>query len=170
MLEIALKISVLISVYVAGVIGTMVLLARDDTNQDDAVTDTGWALTWPLSMPLWLLVHLFKSLVALCERIRKDLGGDKVDLDDDDWPIPNLAAATKMGDAMLRVVTDQNRDIRELCVSPQIFTVLRMRSDFDSAPAYTPIAMRGQIRFCGIPVRVNNTLTGWCFYWKEKGA
>ena len=170
MLEIALKISGLISVYVAGVIGTMVLLARGDTNQDDAVTDTGWALTWPLSIPFLLLAQLFGALVSLCERIRKDLRTDSEDLDDADWPIPNLAAATKMGDAMHRVVADQNRDIRELCVSPKIFTVLRMRSDFDSAPAYTPISMRGQIRFCGIPVRVDNTLTGWCFYWKEKGA
>lgn len=168
MMEMAMKISGLISVYVAGVIGTMVFLARDDKNQDDAATDTAWALMWPLSLPCWLLISLFNALVTLCERIRKDLGGDKVDLDDSDWPLPNLKAATKMGDALRLIVTDQNRDIRELFVSPQIFTVLRMRHDFDSAPAYTPLSMRGKMRFCGIPIQVDNTLAGWCFYWKEK--
>lgn len=179
MMKTILTISYIVSLYFAGGLVTTLLdvwmWKRGWTLREDKLTDTLFALLWPLYLPILILALLYRGTSFLVSRIREAAGQEA---QEDEVPEANtpeyphmtpydntdLVAAREAGKTLRRILQDKSRNIGRVYLSFDCFIVLRKSEDFVLTP-WTPYI--GGI-YHGIPIEMDPDLSGYCFYWKEK--
>ena len=110
-----------------------------------------------------LVTSPFKGAAWLQRRIWADVR-QKADADEEPDSLDELRGA---GDCLRRIIWEHSHNIAYISVSPKIYDILMRRESLAVGILHHEGQTKAEVLFQGVPIRRDEQLKGYCFYWKE---
>jgi hypothetical protein len=155
----------LVSLYIGGFIAASLILARTEAGKQETPDDGDItaALLWPLMLAIILVTSPFKGAAWLQRRIWADVR-QKADADEKPDSLDELRGA---GDCLRRIVYENPSNIAYIAVSPAIWDILIRSEGLAVGVLRHEGQTEAEVLFQGVPIRRDEQLKGFSFYWKE---
>ena len=155
----------LVSLYIGGFIAASLILAREASGKQEEPDegDITVALLWPLTLAVVLVAAPFKGAAWLQKRIWADVKR-KADADEEPDSLDELRGT---GDCLRRVIRENPNNIAYVDVSPKIYEILKRSESLTGRTYSLDGQCRTEVLFQGVPIRPDEHLKGFSFYWKE---
>lgn len=155
----------LVSLYIGGFIAASLILARTASGKQEEPDDGDItaALLWPLLLAVVLVAAPFKGAAWLQKRIWADVKR-KADVDEEPDSSDELRGT---GDCLRRIIWEHSHNIAYISVSPKIYEILKRSESLTGRTYFLDGQHRTEVLFQGVPIRPDEQLKGFSFYWKE---
>lgn len=153
----------LVSLYIGGFIAASLILAREASGKQEEPDegDITVALLWPLTLAVVLVAAPFKGAAWLQKRIWADVKR-KADADEEPDSLDELRGT---GDCLRRIIYEHR--VAYVSVSPKIYDILMRKESLSVGILRHEGQCRTEVLFQGVPIRPDEHLKGFSFYWKE---
>ncbi|MDY5509502.1 hypothetical protein [Dysosmobacter sp.] len=155
----------LVSLYIGGFIAASLILSRAASGKQEEPDDGDItaALLWPLTLAIILVAAPFKGAAWLQKQIWADVRR-KADADEEPGSLDELRGT---GDCLRRIIWEHSHNIAYISVSPKIYDILMRRESLVVGVLRHEGQTEAEVLFQGVPIRPDEQLKGFSFYWKE---